>query len=148
MTLLALVAIIFFGFATYNLTCAFVDIPTKKTSRMMMLARKQQGVKAEKLLDVYITKIAGLIAPYLKLDMGTLANGDLRHKRILAHRALEQLRQSRHMEKWEVYIWLQAKLGLDERQAHIGQFSEWMCDEVVRLCRQASAPPAAGQAAA
>ena len=33
MTLLALVAIIFFGFATYNLTCAFVDIPTKKTSR-------------------------------------------------------------------------------------------------------------------
>ena len=40
MTLLALVAIIFFGFATYNLTCAFVDIPTKKTSRMMMLARK------------------------------------------------------------------------------------------------------------
>ena len=50
MTLLALVAIIFFGFATYNLTCAFVDIPTKKTSRMMMLARKQQGVKAEKLL--------------------------------------------------------------------------------------------------
>ena len=68
MTLLALVAIIFFGFATYNLTCAFVDIPTKKTSRMMMLARKQQGVKSEKLLDVYITKIAGLIAPYLKLD--------------------------------------------------------------------------------
>ena len=68
MTLLALVAIVFFGFATYNLTCAFVDIPTKKTSRMMMLARKQQGVKAEKLLDVYITKIAGLIAPYLKLD--------------------------------------------------------------------------------
>ena len=29
MTFLALVAIIFFGFATYNLTCAFVDIPTK-----------------------------------------------------------------------------------------------------------------------
>lgn len=39
MTFLALVAIIFFGFATYNLTCAFVDIPTKKTSHMMMLAR-------------------------------------------------------------------------------------------------------------
>ena len=80
--------------------------------------------------------------------MGTLANGDLRHKRILAHRALEQLQQSRHMEKWEVYIWLQAKLGLDERQTHIGPFSEWMCDAVVRLCRLASAPPADGQAAA
>lgn len=68
MILLALVAIIFFGFAVYNLTCAFVDIPTKRTSRMMLLARKQQGVKAEKLLDVYLTRIAGLVAPYLRLD--------------------------------------------------------------------------------
>ena len=55
---------------------------------------------------------------------------------------------SKDVYKRQVYIWLQAKLGLDERQTHIGQFSEWMCDEVVRLCRQASAPPAAGQAAA
>ena len=47
------------------------------------------------------------------LPMGTLANGDLRHKRILAHRALKKLQQDCHMEKWEVYIWLQAKLGLD-----------------------------------
>ena len=65
MILLALVAILFFGFAVYNLTCAFVDIPTKRTSRMMLLARKQQGVKEEKLLDVYLTRIAGLVAPYL-----------------------------------------------------------------------------------
>lgn len=40
MTFLALIAIIFFSFAVYNLTCAFVDIPTKKTSQMMMLSRK------------------------------------------------------------------------------------------------------------
>ena len=52
----------------YNLTCAFVDIPTKKTSQMMMLSRKQQGTKNEKLLEVYVTKIAGWIAPYLRLD--------------------------------------------------------------------------------
>lgn len=68
MILLALIAIILFGFAVYNLSCAFVDIPTSKTSRMMMMARKQQGIKNEKLLDVYLTKIAGLIAPYLRLD--------------------------------------------------------------------------------
>ena len=68
MTFLALIAIIFFGLAVYNLTCAFVDIPTKKTSQMMMLSRKQQGTKNEKLLDVYVTKIAGWIAPYLRLD--------------------------------------------------------------------------------
>ena len=43
------------------------------------------------------------------------------------------------MEKWEVYIWLQAKLGLDERQTHIGQFSEYMCEQVISLCQQAPA---------
>ena len=68
MTILAFVAIVLFGFAVYNLSCAFADIPTTKTSRMMMLARKQQGVKNEKLLDVYLTKIAALFAPYLRLD--------------------------------------------------------------------------------
>ena len=68
MTLLALIAIILFGFAVYNLSTAFADIPTSKTSKMMMLARKQQGTKKEQLLDVYITKIAGLFAPYLRLD--------------------------------------------------------------------------------
>ena len=72
--------------------------------------------------------------------MGTLANGDLRHKRILAHRALEHLQKIRHMEKWEVYIWLQSKLGLNDRQAHIGMFSDGMCDEVIRLCYQAATP--------
>ena len=74
------------------------------------------------------------------LPMGTLANGDLRHKRILAHRALKKLQQDCHMEKWEVYIWLQSKLGLNDRQAHIGMFSDGMCDEVIRLCYQAAAP--------
>ena len=73
------------------------------------------------------------------LPMGTLANGDLRHKRILAHRALKKLQQDCHMEKWEVYIWLQAKLGLDAHQTHIGQFSEYMCEQVISLCQQAPA---------
>ncbi len=68
MTILAFIAIILFGFAVYNLSCAFADIPTSKTSRMMMLARKQQGTKNEKLLDVYLTKAATLFAPYIRLD--------------------------------------------------------------------------------
>ena len=68
MILLALAAIIFLGIAAYNLSCAFVDIPTGRTSKMMMLARKQQSSKKEKLLDVYITKIAVLLAPFLRLD--------------------------------------------------------------------------------
>ena len=67
--------------------------------------------------------------------MGTLANGELRHKRILAHRALEKLKKERHMDKWAAYVWLQARLGLAESQAHIGMFSEEMCEQVISLCR-------------
>ena len=68
--------------------------------------------------------------------MGTLADGNLRHKRILAHRALENLRRERRMEKWAVYVWLQGKLKLEPEQAHIGMFPEQMCDQVISLCRE------------
>lgn len=68
MTLLALAACILLGVSAYNLSCAFADIPTGRTSRMMMLARKQQKARKEKLLDVYITRIACLAAPFLRLD--------------------------------------------------------------------------------
>ncbi len=68
MTLLALISIIFFSFAVYNLSTAFADIPTSRTSKMMMLAKKQRGTKNEQLLDVYLTKVAKLFAPYLRLD--------------------------------------------------------------------------------
>lgn len=72
--------------------------------------------------------------------MGTMADRRLRRKRILAHRALEKLRAERHMDKWAVYVWLQAKLGLDESQAHIGMFSEEMCERVITLCRSPADP--------
>lgn len=68
MTLLALITCILTGFAIYNLTCAFVDVPTAKTSKMMMLSKKQQGIRNEKLFDVYITKIAGRLAPLIHMD--------------------------------------------------------------------------------
>lgn len=69
--------------------------------------------------------------------MGTLADRELRHKRILAHNALAELQKARHMEKWAAYLWLQGKLGLTEEQTHIGLFSGQMCDRVISLCRQA-----------
>ena len=72
--------------------------------------------------------------------MGTMANRSLRHKRILAHQALKRLQRERHMDKWAVYVWLQAKLGLDESQAHIVMFSEQMCEQVITLCRSPVKP--------
>ena len=135
MTLLALVAIIFFGFATYNLTCAFVAIPTKKTSRMMMLARKQQGVKAEKLLDVYITKIAGLIAPYLKLD---------KLKRNKLQRALDIAGLELTPEIYTARAWVTAgAVGLCSTQIQYHIYRRYFHEEVYQLHLQQSERPRA-----
>lgn len=43
MVFLALMACILVGVAAYNLTCAFVDVPTSKTSKMMMFAKSNRG---------------------------------------------------------------------------------------------------------
>ena len=36
----------------------------------------------------------------------------------------------------EAYRWLQTQLGLPESEAHIGKFSEYRCNEVIRMCEQ------------
>ena len=76
-----------------------------------------------------------------QLPMGPLANGELRHKRILAHRALAAFQKNRRMDKWATYLWLQMQLGLSREEAHIGQFSETQCEQVMELCRRAMKPP-------
>ena len=68
MAVLALLACVLFGIAVFNLSCAFADIPTSKTSKMMLLSRKQQGVKRDNMFDVYITRIAIFFEKYVKLD--------------------------------------------------------------------------------
>jgi hypothetical protein len=69
--------------------------------------------------------------------LGTLADGDLRNARIRAHRAFDRLWKSGLMKKWQAYKWLQAALGLNSGQAHIGQFSAYMCDRVIALSDRA-----------
>lgn len=66
--LLGLLAAILTGTGAYHLSCAFVDVPSPKSSKMMLAARKQTGIREEKLFDVYLTKAAAFFAPALKLD--------------------------------------------------------------------------------
>lgn len=66
--LLILLASAMTGFGVYHLSCAFIDVPTARTSKMMMLAKKQTGSGDEKLFDVYLTKIADRLSPLLRLD--------------------------------------------------------------------------------
>ena len=58
------------------------------------------------------------------LPMGTLADRNLRRKRMEAHSALNQLIGSGIMTRKQAYRWLQLQLGLPESEAHIAKFSQ------------------------
>lgn len=49
-----------------------------------------------------------------KQPLGTLANGDLRHKRILAHHALHSVQTQLGMNRDQSYCWLQTQMGRPE----------------------------------
>lgn len=70
------------------------------------------------------------------LPKGTLANGRLRHQRILAHRALDALWKKGYMSRHGAYIWLQIKLCLREQDMHIAKFSDYYCDQTIRECNE------------
>ncbi len=71
------------------------------------------------------------------LPMGKLANGDLRHKRIVAHRAFNWMWESGLMTRPQAYKWMQAKLGLSKEQAHIANFGDYYCDQLIGICNEA-----------
>ena len=70
------------------------------------------------------------------LPKGELADGQLRNKRILAHRALNTLLEEGCMTKKSAYIWLQNKLCLREKDMHIAKFSLYYCEETIRVCNE------------
>ena len=72
------------------------------------------------------------------LPMGTLADRNLRRKRMEAHSALNRVIASGLMTRKQAYRWLQVRLGLPESEAHIAKFSELRCQKVIDLCRALS----------
>ncbi len=79
--------------------------------------------------DAYVSAHRGSHLP-----MGTLADKQLREKRRQAHLAMNRLWEKGFMSRKEAYRWLQVQLGLPEEDAHIGNFSEYRCEQVVALC--------------
>ncbi len=65
---LILTAAVLTGIGFYHLSCALVDVPTAKTSKLMMRVKKQTGSGEEKLFDVYVTRLAGHLSRFLSLD--------------------------------------------------------------------------------
>jgi len=69
--------------------------------------------------------------------LGTLAGRELRGKRIEAHKYFNRLWESGIMKKWQAYKWMEGKFGLNSQQAHIAEFSEYMCGELIAECKRA-----------
>lgn len=66
------------------------------------------------------------------LPKGSLANSTLRKKRIQAHQIFDQLWRKGIFSRAEAYRWIGDKFCLQTRQAHIGNFSDYMCDQLIQ----------------
>lgn len=63
--------------------------------------------------------------------MGPLANGDLRHLRIRAHRTFDQIWQRQIMSRKSAYRWMADYFGIRIQDAHIGMFNEYRCQKLI-----------------
>ena len=81
--------------------------------------------------DAYVGVHAGSLRP-----KGSLANGDLRHKRIETHRLFDAIWKNGIFSRKVAYRWMQDTFSLNSSQAHIGQFSDYRCDCLMNECRK------------
>lgn len=72
---------------------------------------------------------------HTKIPNGILANGDLRNKRIQAHKYFDAIWKNGIMSRSSAYQLLEDFFGLNEGEAHIGLFYEYRCDEVIKLSK-------------
>lgn len=76
--------------------------------------------------DAYVS-----VYPGTKTPMGTLADSQLRRKRIVAHQFFDYIWKSGIMSRNQAYCWLADTLFLNKEQAHIAQFGDYLCDRVI-----------------
>lgn len=75
----------------------------------------------------YVSVVKGTTIP-----QGTLANQELRRKRISAHRIFDQIWKQGILNRREAYRWISDKFCLSSQQAHIGEFSDYMCEQLIK----------------
>lgn len=68
--------------------------------------------------------------PGTKTPLGSVANAELRLKRMQAHSAFDSTWTNRK-ERSKQYAWLADVMGLSEDKCHIGSFSEEQCQQVL-----------------
>ena len=81
--------------------------------------------------NTYVGTHAGTLVP-----LGQMANGDLRHLRILAHREFDSMWRTGVMSRGTAYRWLADLFGLRQCDAHIGRFGEHQCKALIDKCKE------------
>lgn len=71
------------------------------------------------------------VHPGTTLPKGTLADKSLRRKRIRTHKIFDQIWMNGILSKPDAYRWMADKFCLKLKDAHIGNFSEYMCDQLI-----------------
>ncbi len=70
------------------------------------------------------------------IPLGTLANSELRNKRIRAHKLFDSIWKNKLMSKKEAYRWMEYSMGLIKSDAHIAKFSDYRCEELMKKCKE------------
>lgn len=60
-----------------------------------------------------------------------MANGDLRYKRIETHRIFDKIWKKGIMSRKDAYCWTRDQLFLNDKEAHIGNFSPYTYERLM-----------------
>lgn len=72
-----------------------------------------------------------------KRPLGTLADAELRNKRIRAHKLFDQIWKNKLMTRKEAYRWMEYFMDIPRNTGHIANFSEYRCEILMAKCREA-----------
>lgn len=71
------------------------------------------------------------VHPGTNIAKGTLADKQLRFKRIQAHQTFDQIWKNHILSKSDAYRWIADKFCLTAKEAHIGEFDLYMCEQLI-----------------
>ena len=76
------------------------------------------------------------VHPGTNIPMGTLANAELRNKRIRAHKLFDCIWKNNLMTRKEAYRWMEYFMGIPKNSGHIAKFSDYRCQMLMDKCRE------------
>jgi hypothetical protein len=81
--------------------------------------------------DAFVGCHIGTVNP-----LGRLANAELRKKKMAAHALFDPIWRTGQMTRGDAYKMLAEKLGIEQKDCHIGMFDVDMCNRVINVCRE------------